>query len=299
MQHLEKNGMNNLTRDHFSFSTKIFIGEFLKPTGQRGDDGEEKYLRLNEQEMLDDVDKIRKENGWKPLKRSFPPAPGEEKKAPPPKKAHLSSPSPAPSSSSPTPVPSAASPASSSTAAAAAAAAAALSSLLPTMTPEQKMLARLQAEIQLREQQAQRQEELRLQKEAMRYIREAERLEKLEAARREREARKREEAEAKRRRQEELQRQRQEENLKRLQEKELKRQQAALAKEQVREAFRAKCQSHYTLSKIKNSFIAIFNQSQIPFPLPFFHSCRFKQRLLQRLRLGRRLTWGASTRLPW
>ena len=69
-QYIEKNGFEQLHRGHFSFSTKIFIGEFLKPTGMSvGDNGEEKYLRLNENDMLDDVDKIRRENGWKPRKR--------------------------------------------------------------------------------------------------------------------------------------------------------------------------------------------------------------------------------------
>lgn len=69
MQYLEKSGAKNLQREHFSFSTKIFIGEFLKPTGMMSDNGEEKYVTLNENEMIADVDKIRKENGWKPRVR--------------------------------------------------------------------------------------------------------------------------------------------------------------------------------------------------------------------------------------
>ena len=68
-QYLEKSGVNNLQREHFSFSTKIFIGEFLKPTGMMSENGEEKYVTLNENEMIADVDKIRKENGWKPRVR--------------------------------------------------------------------------------------------------------------------------------------------------------------------------------------------------------------------------------------
>jgi hypothetical protein len=32
------------------------------------ENGEEKYASLNEREMLEDVDKIRSENGWKPRK---------------------------------------------------------------------------------------------------------------------------------------------------------------------------------------------------------------------------------------
>ena len=60
VRYLEKNGLaDSMNRGHFSFSTKIFIGEFLKPTGEPAGDGgkEEKYLRLNEQEMQDDVDR--------------------------------------------------------------------------------------------------------------------------------------------------------------------------------------------------------------------------------------------------
>ena len=57
-----------MSRDHFSFSTRIFIGDFYKPTGMM-ENGEEKYIQLNEEEMIADVDKIRKENGWKPIKR--------------------------------------------------------------------------------------------------------------------------------------------------------------------------------------------------------------------------------------
>ena len=40
----------------------------MKPTGQ-SENGEEKYIRLNEQEMIVDVEKIRKENGWKVKRR--------------------------------------------------------------------------------------------------------------------------------------------------------------------------------------------------------------------------------------
>lgn len=69
LQYLEKNGVKDIGRENFSFSTRIFIGDFLKPTGVCGDNGEEKYIRMNEKEMLEDVDKIRKENGWKPRKK--------------------------------------------------------------------------------------------------------------------------------------------------------------------------------------------------------------------------------------
>ncbi len=45
LQYLEKKGTKNLMREHFSFSTKIFIGDFLRPTGVSENNGEEKYVR--------------------------------------------------------------------------------------------------------------------------------------------------------------------------------------------------------------------------------------------------------------
>ena len=173
---MEKNGITTLIRDHFSFSTKIFVGEFLKPTGQTTENGEEKYLKLNEQEMMDDFDKIRKENGWKPRKtpaeqqaallaqiqqqqlQAQQAAAGQGassgKKGRKSKKAQAAAQAEQQQQQSPS--------------AAAAAAAAALASLSPAMTPEQKLLARLQAEVQLREQVMQQQEEYKVQKEAIR-----------------------------------------------------------------------------------------------------------------------------------
>ena len=68
-QYLEKKGIKNLQREHFSFSTKVFIGDFLKPTGRCLEHGDEKYVRLSEKEMFDDIDKLRRENGWKPRRR--------------------------------------------------------------------------------------------------------------------------------------------------------------------------------------------------------------------------------------
>ena len=68
-QYLEKKGIKNLQREHFSFSTKVFIGDFLKPTGRCLENGDEKYVRLSEKEMFDDIDKLRRENGWKPRRR--------------------------------------------------------------------------------------------------------------------------------------------------------------------------------------------------------------------------------------
>jgi hypothetical protein len=46
-QYLEKKGTKNLMREHFSFSTKIFIGDFLRPTGVSENNGEEKYVRYD------------------------------------------------------------------------------------------------------------------------------------------------------------------------------------------------------------------------------------------------------------
>jgi hypothetical protein len=44
-QYLEKKGVKNLLREHFSFSTKIFIGDFLRPTGVSENNGDEKYVK--------------------------------------------------------------------------------------------------------------------------------------------------------------------------------------------------------------------------------------------------------------
>ncbi|CAB4066508.1 unnamed protein product [Lepeophtheirus salmonis] len=63
LRYLEKRDIKELQREHFSFSTKILIGEFLKPTGQ-AENGQEKYLRLNEREMYKDLEVVKKENGW-------------------------------------------------------------------------------------------------------------------------------------------------------------------------------------------------------------------------------------------
>ena len=76
-QYLEKKGIKDLQREHFSFSTKVFIGDFLKPTGQRcNENGDEKYVRLSEKEMFEDIDKLRRENGWKPRRRGSKTASG-------------------------------------------------------------------------------------------------------------------------------------------------------------------------------------------------------------------------------
>ena len=82
-------------------------------------------------------------------------------------------------------------------------------------------------------QQLQRIQAGEVQAQALRMLKEAERLRKIEEARVEKEQRQLIMIEAKRRKQEEIQRNKQEEAVRRLQEKEAKRQQAAMVREQV------------------------------------------------------------------
>ena len=73
VQYLDKRRVTAIRRENFSFSTKLIIGDFLRPSGETDDiTGEEKYLRLSENQMKDEIDKVRKENGWKPRKRIGP-----------------------------------------------------------------------------------------------------------------------------------------------------------------------------------------------------------------------------------
>ena len=73
LQYLDKRHVTSIRRENFSFSTKLIIGDFLRPSGETDDiTGEEKYLRLTENQMKDEIDKVRKENGWKPRKRIGP-----------------------------------------------------------------------------------------------------------------------------------------------------------------------------------------------------------------------------------
>jgi hypothetical protein len=222
VRYLEKTDTNDLKRNHFSFSTKVSIGEFLKPTGQ-SENGEEKYIRLNEEEMAKDVEKIRKENGWKKRRRISHKVLEQVQQdnkakqnhqttpidlAVPTKKKHHTNLSNNSNSSN--------------------------EYSRPTnniMTEEHKLMQKLAVEAAMikREQQAM------LQKEALRVLREADRLEKLEQARRDRETKQQQVVEAKQKRQEEVQKYRQEEQIRKVQEREVKRQQAAIAKEQERE----------------------------------------------------------------
>ena len=72
LQYLEKRGVKSIKRENFSFSTKLIVGDFLRPSGETDDSGEEKYVRLTGEEMKDEIDKVRKENGWKPRRRIGP-----------------------------------------------------------------------------------------------------------------------------------------------------------------------------------------------------------------------------------
>ena len=195
--------------------------------------GEEKYARLTEKEMYEDIDKLRRENGWKPRRRG-------------------SSTSKSKNSASETTSSSTQKNQSQSAAAAASASnqaainAAAMAALLGAggQTGMAEALLKMQAEMQMRSSGGHDDQaaNLRLQQEALRFVEafiqlglwilvydflcrilaEAERLEKIK----EKEA-------AKRRRHEEIQRQKQEEQLRKIQEREQKRQHNALIKEQV------------------------------------------------------------------
>ena len=72
IRYLEKRGVTSIKRENFSFSTKLIVGDFLRPSGETDDSGEEKYVRLTCEEMKDEIDKVRKENGWKPRRRIGP-----------------------------------------------------------------------------------------------------------------------------------------------------------------------------------------------------------------------------------
>jgi hypothetical protein len=215
LQYIEKTDGDDLKRDHFSFSTKVFIGEFLKPTGQ-SENGEEKYIRMNEEEMIVDLEKIRKENGWKTRRRVSNKGGESVQNTSKSKNNHHAS-------AVDLKVPSQNN---------------LLSSLSKSsgefsrnniMTEEHKLMQKLAVEAEMRK----REQQAMLQKEALRVLREADRMDKLEQARKEREAKQQQVVEAKKKRQEEVQKYRQEEQIRKIQEREVKRQQAAIAKEQV------------------------------------------------------------------
>ena len=189
----------------------------MKPTGQ-SENGEEKYIRLDEDEMIVDLEKIRKENGWKTRRRVSNKGGEQVQNTSKSKNNHHTS-------ALDLKVPSQNN---------------LLSSLSNSssefsrsrnniMTEEQKLMQKLAVEAEMRK----REQQAMLQKEALRVLREADRIEKLEQARKEREAKQLQVVEAKKKRQEEVQKYRQEEQIRKVQEREVKRQQAAIAKEQV------------------------------------------------------------------
>ena len=194
--------------------------------------GEEKYARLTEKEMYEDIDKLRRENGWKPRRRGSSTSKSKNSAS-------------AETTSSSTPKNQSQNAAATASASNQAAInAAAMAALLGAggQTGMAEALLKMQAEMQMRSSGGHDDQaaNLRLQQEALRFVKtcaqqgnllydslcrilaEAERLEKIK----EKEA-------AKRRRHEEIQRQKQEEQLRKIQEREQKRQHNALIKEQV------------------------------------------------------------------
>jgi len=197
IRYLEKRGIKNIKRENFSFSTKLIIGDFLRPTGQSDNKtGEEKYIRYTEDQMNDEIDKVRKENGWKPRKRNKPSNSRDgSRKTNGAEKTDQQK-----------------------------------------LEEQYRLLQRLQVEaIEREKKRRDEQEQIKLQKEAMRILKEAEKRDKLDQAKREREAKHQQFMEEKRRKQEESNKIKQEEKLKKMQEVELKRQQNAIFKEQERE----------------------------------------------------------------
>eukprot|EP00092_Neocalanus_flemingeri_P068100 GFUD01083168.1.p1 GENE.GFUD01083168.1~~GFUD01083168.1.p1 ORF type:complete len:2042 (+),score=445.04 GFUD01083168.1:252-6377(+) len=197
IRYLEKRGINNIKRENFSFSTKLIIGDFLRPTGQNDNNtGEEKYIRYTEDQMNDEIDKVRKENGWKPRKRNKPSNSRDgSRKTNGAEKTDQQ-----------------------------------------RLEEQYRLLQRLQVEaIEREKKRRDEQEQIKLQKEAMRILKEAEKRDKLDQAKRERESKHQQFMEDKRRKQEEQNKLKQEEKMKKLQEIELKRQQNAIYKEQERE----------------------------------------------------------------
>merc|ERR1712106_593799 len=197
IRYLEKRGINNIKRENFSFSTKLIIGDFLRPAGQNDNNtGEEKYMRYTEDQMNDEIDKVRKENGWKPRKRNKPSNSRDgSRKSNGAEKTDQQ-----------------------------------------RLEEQYRLLQRLQVEaIEREKKRRDEQEQIKLQKEAMRILKEAEKRDKLDQAKREREAKHQQFMEEKRRKQEESNKVRQEEKMKKMQDIEMKRQQNAIYKEQERE----------------------------------------------------------------
>lgn len=60
-QYLEKHGITEVTRDNFSFSSKIPIGDYIDANSQ---------TRHNENEIRDRIQKIREQKGYKPQRKN-------------------------------------------------------------------------------------------------------------------------------------------------------------------------------------------------------------------------------------
>ncbi|KAG8229189.1 hypothetical protein J437_LFUL001061 [Ladona fulva] len=60
--YLEKNGNVDLTKDHFSFNSKLLMGDFLQPMGAITPGGNEECLRLSEVEVARRIEELRLES---------------------------------------------------------------------------------------------------------------------------------------------------------------------------------------------------------------------------------------------
>ena len=94
VRYLERQGVDNIGRDNFSFSTRCIVGEFIQPLdgaatagsespssggGQEGSSSQQQRgIRLGEPEVRHLVDQIRIARGWKPRSRRMT---DEEKEA--------------------------------------------------------------------------------------------------------------------------------------------------------------------------------------------------------------------------
>ena len=190
VRYLERQGVDNIGRDNFSFSTRCIVGEFIQPLdgaatagsespssggGQEGSSSQQQRgIRLGEPEVRHLVDQIRIARGWKPRSRRMT---DEEKEA------------------------------------------------VGRQREAQRMAQRLEAQEVARQaqeaklqQRMERERALQEAKEARRQMREQEKLERQEAQRRERELRTQQLVEARKKRQEELDRLREEEQQRKIQE---------------------------------------------------------------------------------
>ncbi|XP_071440826.1 bromodomain adjacent to zinc finger domain protein 2A-like isoform X2 [Hetaerina americana] len=71
---LEKNGTVDLTKDHFSFNSKLLMGDFLQPMGAITPGGNEECLRLSEVEVARRIEELRLSRPWMPHMPRRPPS---------------------------------------------------------------------------------------------------------------------------------------------------------------------------------------------------------------------------------